>query len=142
MGGTTDPLTLYGPKGLKQYVEIVLSVSDSFMTYPLEIVEIEAGELFDDGELVVTAYRLDHRVECYGYRIEEHPKPGALNVQKLEQDGIPRGPWMQALKKGEVIELEDGRSVNGADYLGEPVAGKVVAIFWGYHPNTRSVAIG
>ncbi|MEQ5221743.1 ribonuclease Z [Providencia alcalifaciens] len=141
MGGATDPLTLYGPKGLKQYVEIVLSVSDSFMTYPLEIVEIEAGELFDDGALVVTAYRLDHRVECYGYRIEEHPKPGALNVQKLEQDGIPRGPWMQALKKGEVIELEDGRSVNGADYLGEPVAGKVVAIFGDTTPTPEALLL-
>ncbi|MBO0222625.1 ribonuclease Z, partial [Vibrio parahaemolyticus] len=63
------------------------------MTYPLEMIEIEPGQLFDDGELIVTAYPLDHRVECYGYRIEEHPKRGSLDVDKLAQDNIPRGPW-------------------------------------------------
>ncbi len=35
---------------------------------------------------------------------------------------------MQALKAGETIVLDDGRVVNGADYLGEPIPGKVVAI--------------
>ncbi len=91
MGGATEPLTLYGPKGLKQYVETVLSVSESYMTYPLNIIEIQAGQLFDDGELIVTAYPLDHRVECYGYRIEEHAKSGALDAERLAQDNIPQG---------------------------------------------------
>ncbi|WP_273804784.1 ribonuclease Z [Providencia rettgeri] len=135
MGGSTDPLTLYGPKGLKLYIETVLSVSVSYMTYPLEIIEIEAGQLFDDGELTVTAYPLDHRVECYGYRIEEHAKSGPLEANKLASDNIPRGPWMQALKAGETITLEDGRVVNGADYLGEPIPGKVIAIFGDTQPT-------
>lgn len=138
MGGATEPLTLYGPKGLKQYIETVLSLSVSYMTYPIEIIEIEAGQLFDDGELIVTAYSLDHRVECYGYRIEEHAKSGPLDANKLASDNIPRGPWMQALKAGETITLEDGRVVNGADYLGEPIPGKVIAIFGDTQPTPRA----
>lgn len=141
MGGSTDPLTLYGPKGLKQYIETVLSVSVSYMTYPLEIIEIEAGQLFDDGELIVTAYPLDHRVECYGYRIEEHAKSGQLEANKLASDNIPRGPWMQALKAGETITLEDGRVVNGADYLGEPIPGKVIAIFGDTQPTPQALEL-
>ncbi|BBG61086.1 ribonuclease Z [Providencia rustigianii] len=90
-GGSTDPLTIYGPKGLKQYIETALSLSSSYMTYPLEIIEIEEGQLFDDGKLIVTAYSLDHRVECYGYRIEEYAKLGALNADKLARDNIPEG---------------------------------------------------
>lgn len=139
MGGSTDPLTLYGPKGLKQYVETVLTLSSSYMTYPLEMIEIEPGQLFDDGELIVTAYPLDHRVECYGYRIEEHPKRGSLDVDKLAQDNIPRGPWMQALKAGETIMLADGRRVNGADYLGKPKPGKVIAIFGDTKPTEQAL---
>ncbi|HFF1655938.1 ribonuclease Z [Providencia vermicola] len=138
MGGATEPLTLYGPKGLKQYIETVLSLSVSYMTYPIEIIEIEAGQLFDDGELIVTAYSLDHRVECYGYRIEEHAKSGPLDANKLASDNIPRGPWMQALKAGETIILEDGRVVNGADYLGEPIPGKVIAIFGDTQPTPQA----
>ncbi|WP_272656479.1 MULTISPECIES: ribonuclease Z [unclassified Providencia] len=141
MGGATEPLTLYGPKGLKQYVETVLSVSESYMTYPLNIIEIQAGQLFDDGELIVTAYPLDHRVECYGYRIEEHAKSGALDAERLAQDNIPRGPWMQDLKAGKTITLEDGRTVNGAEYLGEPISGKVIAIFGDTQPTDQGLAL-
>ncbi len=32
----------------------------------------------------VTAYPMEHPLECYGYRIEEHDKPGALNAQALK----------------------------------------------------------
>lgn len=141
MGGATEPLTVYGPKGVKQYIETVLSISHSYMTYPLDIIEIEAGQLFDDGKLIVTAYALDHRVECYGYRIEEHPKSGPLDAEKLANDNIPRGPWMLALKAGETIILEDGRTINGMDYLGEPIAGKVMAIFGDTQPTALALEL-
>ena len=141
MGGVTDPLTLYGPKGLKTYIESALSISDSYMTFPMNIIEIEEGQLFDDGELIVSAYRLNHGVECYGYRIEEHPKPGALDSAKLLQDQIPRGPWMQALKKGESIVLEDGRTINGQNYLAAPRPGKAIAIFGDTAPTEEALKL-
>nr|WP_314264862.1 ribonuclease Z [uncultured Moellerella sp.] len=141
MGGATDPLTLYGPKGLKNYIETALSISDSYMTFPMNIVEIEEGQLFDDGELIVSAYRLNHGVECYGYRIEEHPKLGALDSDKLLVDQIPRGPWMQALKKGEIIVLEDGRTINGQNYLTAPLPGKVIAIFGDTAPTEEALKL-
>ncbi|MGP0806730.1 ribonuclease Z, partial [Escherichia coli] len=65
----------------------------------------------------------------YGYRIEEHDKPGALNAQALKAAGVPPGPLFQALKAGKTIMLEDGRQINGADYLAAPVPGKALAIF-------------
>ena len=77
----------------------------------------------------VTAYPLEHPLECYGYRIEEHDKPGALNAQALKAAGVPPGPLFQALKAGKTIMLEDGRQINGADYLAAPVPGKALAIF-------------
>lgn len=77
----------------------------------------------------VTAYPLEHPLECYGYRIEEHDKPGALNAQALKQAGVPPGPLFQELKAGKTITLEDGRQINGADYLAAPVPGKALAIF-------------
>ncbi|SFN35643.1 ribonuclease Z [Xenorhabdus japonica] len=141
MGGSTDPLTLYGPIDIRQFVETTLQLSSSFLTYPLEIIEVQPGQLFDDGELKVTAYALNHRVECYGYRIEEHDKPGALDAQKLNQDGIPRGPWMQALKQGETVTLEDGRTICGQDYLGTPIRGKSLAIFGDTGPTPEALKL-
>lgn len=129
MSGIIQPLTIYGPHGIREFVETALRISGSWTDYPLEIVEIGAGEIFDDGLRKVTAYPLEHPLECYGYRIEEHDKPGALNAQALKAAGVPPGPLFQALKAGKTITLEDGRQINGADYLAAPVPGKALAIF-------------
>lgn len=75
MAGNVKPLTLYGPKGLREFTETALRLSGSWTDYPLDIVEITAGEIVDDGLRKVTAYPLEHPLECYGFRIEEHDKP-------------------------------------------------------------------
>ncbi|KGD84676.1 ribonuclease Z [Pantoea sp. BS_4] len=129
MAGLTTPMTVYGPAGLKAFVETALSLSSSYTDYPLEIVEIAAGEVLDDGEFRVTAWPMNHTIACFGYRIEQHDKPGFLDAPRLKAEGVPRGPWYQQLKQGDTITLEDGRTVNGAEYLGPPVKGKTLAIF-------------
>ncbi|EKG5127676.1 MBL fold metallo-hydrolase [Escherichia coli] len=106
MSGIIQPLTIYGPQGIREFVETALRISGSWTAYPLE-----------------------HPLECYGYRIEEHDKPGALNAQALKAAGVPPGPLFQELKAGKTITLEDGRQINGADYLAAPVPGKALAIF-------------
>ncbi|MEG5549464.1 ribonuclease BN [Enterobacter wuhouensis] len=129
MAGIAHPLTIYGPKGIAEFVETTLRLSGSWTDYPLEVVEIAEGLAFDDGDYKVTAYPLNHPVECYGYRIEEQDKPGALNAAALIADGVKPGPLFQRLKLGETVTLEDGRAVNGQDYLSAPQPGKKLAIF-------------
>ncbi|ADU71055.1 ribonuclease Z [Pantoea sp. At-9b] len=129
MAGLKEPLTIYGPQGIRQFIDTALSLSGSYTSFPLEIVEIAAGLVFDDGDFRVTAWPMNHIVECYGYRIEQHDKPGFLDAPRLKAEGVPRGPWYQQLKQGERVRLEDGREINGAEYLGPATKGKVVAIF-------------
>lgn len=129
MAGIAHPLTIYGPKGIAEFVETTLRLSGSWTDYPLEVIEIAEGQVFDDGVYTVSAWPLNHPVECYGYRIEEHDKPGALNAPALMADGVKPGPMFQRLKQGETITLDDGRVVNGQDYLSAPQPGKKLAIF-------------
>ncbi|WP_313773913.1 ribonuclease BN [Enterobacter huaxiensis] len=129
MAGIAHPLTIYGPKGIAEFVETTLRLSGSWTDYPLEVIEIAEGQVFDDGVYTVSAWPLNHPVECYGYRIEEHDKPGALNAPALMADGVKPGPMFQRLKLGETITLDDGRVVNGQDYLSAPQPGKKLAIF-------------
>ncbi|MCS5450729.1 ribonuclease BN [Enterobacter huaxiensis] len=129
MAGIAHPLTIYGPKGIAEFVETTLRLSGSWTDYPLEVIEIAEGQVFDDGVYTVSAWPLNHPVECYGYRIEEHDKPGALNAAALMADGVKPGPMFQRLKLGETITLDDGRVVNGQDYLSAPQPGKKLAIF-------------
>jgi len=129
MAGNARPLTIYGPKGIQAFVETTLRLSGSWTDYPLEVIEIAEGVVFQDARFTVTAQPLNHPVECYGYRVEEHDKPGALDAAALIADGIKPGPLFQQLKNGETVTLDDGSVVNGQAYLAAPVPGKKVAIF-------------
>ncbi|WP_426617516.1 ribonuclease Z [Raoultella sp. R2A007] len=129
MQGNSLPLTLYGPTGLKEFVETALRLSGSWTDYPLTIVEVGPGLVFDEGGYRVSAFALNHPVECYGYRIEEHARPGTLDAARLVADGVPPGPLFQRLKQGETVELEDGRLIDGSQYLGPATPGKKLAIF-------------
>lgn len=141
MAGNIQPLTIYGPQGVKEYVETSLRLSGSWTDFPLEIVEIRAGKILDDGLRQVTAYPLDHPVECYGFRVEEHDKPGALDAKRLIEAGVPFGPLFQRLKAGESITLADGRTVNGADFLAPATPGKKIAIFGDTAPCESALEI-
>lgn len=124
MAGNANPLTIYGPAGTGEFVETTLRLSGSWTDYPLEVIEITEGLVLDDGDYTVTARPLNHPVECYGYRIEAHDKPGALDAAALIADGVKPGPLFQRLKQGETVTLEDGRTINGQDYLAPPQPGK------------------
>lgn len=141
MQGNPQPLTLYGPKGLREFVETALRLSGSWTDYPLTIEEISAGHVFSDDRYTVTAFALNHPVECYGYRIEEHDKPGALNAAALKAEGVAPGPLFQQLKQGLTVTLEDGRVINGQDYLSAPTPGKKLAIFGDTAPCPAALSL-
>lgn len=141
MGGNSDPITLYGPQGIKAFVETTLSLSGSWLDFPLEIVEITAGDVFTDEHFRVTAFPLTHPVECYGYRIEEHDKPGRLDAERLLADGIKPGHLFQQFKQGKTVTMEDGRVVDGCHYLGPSIKGLVLAIFGDTSPTPAAAEL-
>ncbi|MFD9626880.1 ribonuclease Z [Peribacillus muralis] len=126
--GGVDKLTVYGPKGIDAYIKTSLLVSGTHLKYPLEIVEIEEGIVFEDEQFTVTAMVLDHGIYSVGYRIKEKDRPGSLLVDLLHQAGVKPGPHYKALKNGENVTLEDGRVLNGKDYLGTPQKGRIITI--------------
>ncbi|MEL2241783.1 ribonuclease Z [Leclercia adecarboxylata] len=141
MAGNIHPLTIFGPPGIREFVETSLRISGSWTDYPLEIIEIKPGVVFSDDAYTVTAAALNHPVECYGFRIEECDKPGALDGAALVAAGVPFGPLFQQLKRGESVTLEDGRTINGADYLSPPRPGKKLAIFGDTAPCENALAL-
>lgn len=126
--GGVDPLTVFGPKGIKEYIQTVLRLSRTHLTYPLNIIEIEPGIIFEDDQFVVHASELEHVIPSFGYRIVQKPLEGALDAEKAKALGVPRGPLLAQLKKGENVTLEDGRVVLSEDVTSPQEAGFEVAI--------------
>ncbi|MGW8459996.1 ribonuclease Z [Bacillus atrophaeus] len=125
--GGEDELTIYGPKGIRAFIETSLNVTATRLTYPLTIIEIEEGVIFEDDQFTVTAKPVIHGVPAFGYRVQEKDMPGALKADLLKEMKIPPGPIYQKIKQGEEVTLEDGRVINGRDFLDEPKKGRVVA---------------
>ncbi|MEJ9228871.1 ribonuclease Z [Peribacillus butanolivorans] len=126
--GGVEKLTVYGPKGIDAYITTSLQVSGTHLKYPLEIIEIEEGIVFEDEQFTVTALSLDHGIYSVGYRVVEKDRPGSLLVDQLLQEGVKPGPLFKALKNGEMVRLDDGRVLNGKDYLGDPQKGRIITV--------------
>ncbi|GAB2723995.1 ribonuclease Z [Paenibacillus thermoaerophilus] len=141
-GGET-PVTIFGPKGLKDYLKISLEVSETYLRYDWKVVELgeTGGTVIDDGQFEVTAKPLDHRIACFGYRVHEYDRPGTLLIDKLKAAGVPPGPVYGRLKAGETVTLEDGRTLNGAEFVGPPEKGRVVAILGDTRPCPEAVEL-
>lgn len=135
-------LTLVGPKGIKQFIQTVIDLSYSWLSYPLNIIELEHDCLvFDDNKFFVEAKLLQHRVPSFGYRIIEKDLPARLNIDKLRADDIDIGPLYSLLKAGQSVTLNDGRVINGFDYLDEVRSGKKIAILGDTIPCDASIEL-
>ncbi|MDP4083746.1 MAG: ribonuclease Z [Bacillota bacterium] len=126
-GGESD-VTIYGPKGIEEFLNISFSISQTYLKYSLKIMEIDEGIVFEDDQFTVEARLLEHGIPSYGYRIVEKDKPGTLLVDKLLAIGVQPGPIFKQIKNGETVILEDGRSLNPNEFLGPSERGRIVTI--------------
>lgn len=127
--GGEDELIVYGPKGIKRFIDASISVSYSKLSYPLKVVEFEEdGVLFSDQQFRVEAMKLEHGIPSYGFRITESDQIGELKAEELKALGVPFGPVFGRLKRGEVVTLEDGRVIDGKDFVSEDIKGRIVVI--------------
>ncbi|MDF2923384.1 MAG: rnz [Paenibacillaceae bacterium] len=127
-GGET-PLVLYGPPGIREFVETALRVSQARLSYHLEIKELETeGIVFEEEGFRVEARRLVHRIECFGYRIMEKDKEGKLDAAKLKALGLTPGPAYGIIKQGGTVTMQDGRVISGKDAVGPAIPGRIVAV--------------
>lgn len=128
--GGQEQLDIYGPVGIKRYVETSLRVSQTHLTYPLRFHELkpEGGLIFDQDKFKVEALPLDHRILSFGYRVTEANHEGELQVDKLQALQVPAGPIYGQLKRGEDVTLADGRTIFAHDVVGTPKKGRVVTI--------------
>ncbi|AKM19571.1 Ribonuclease Z [[Flavobacterium] thermophilum] len=122
------PLTVFGPKGIRAFVETALSVSGTRLRYELNIAEIEEGVIFDDERFQVIAKRLDHGMLSYGFRVVEKDLPGPLLVERLQALGVRPGPIYQQIKQGKTVMLDDGTVIDGREFVGPPQKGRIVAV--------------
>jgi len=116
MSGRTQPLDLILPAALHDWLRLGLAASDTFLPFELRLLAVEQLTDWCSDALRVSTVQLSHRVPSVGYVFTElNPEP-RLDVQRLDAEGIPRGPLWGELAKGHSVE-NAGRVLHGHDYL-------------------------
>jgi ribonuclease Z len=121
------PLTVYGPPGLRDLFGSLGRVFGK-LSYPLELVELRAGEALERDGYRILVFPVDHGVPAVGYALVENPRPGRFDVETADALGVPNGPERGALQRGESITLPDGRVLAPAAVLGDARPGRRIVI--------------
>ena len=121
----TEPLYIYGPPKIKEYVETSRRVLDMYINYPIVVKEIEAPCVVHSGkDFYIRAFPLDHTKICVGYTLEELDRPGEFNPDKARELGVPVGPLWAQLQQGFEVQATDGSIVKPEQVLGEKRSGR------------------
>jgi ribonuclease Z len=104
-----DPLYIYGPPRIAEYVESSRRVLDMYINYEIIVKEItEPGVVMEGEGFRIRAFPLRHTKPCMGYTLEEDPRPGEFHPDKAIALGVPRGPLWAKLQSGEAVETPNG----------------------------------
>ena len=120
-----EPLTIYGPAGLRDLFDSLRLVFGR-LTYPLQLVEVRAGEALARDGYELRVFPVSHGRSAVGYALVEEMRPGRFDVETADELGVPAGRERGALQRGESIVLPDGRTLAPDAVLGPPRHGRTI----------------
>lgn len=127
-------LEVYGPSGIKRFLECIRETVQFALTFPIEIHEIDdEGTICEEGEYVVQAVWANHVIPSLAYALIEKPRPGKFHPEKARALGVPEGPLWSKLQHGQSVRLSDGRTIKPEDVTGPPRPGRKIV----YTGDTR-----
>jgi ribonuclease Z len=99
----SEPLTIYGPRGLKELMD-VMRVVYGRLPYELSVVELEPAESVERDGYLIAAIPVRHRSDAsFGYALVEESRPGHLDARLAEELGVVPGPDFGRLQRGETV---------------------------------------
>lgn len=121
----TEPLYIYGPPKIAEYIETSRKVLDMYINYPVVVREITAPCVVHEGDgFYIRAFPLSHTKTCVGYTLEELDRPGEFSPERADALGVPRGPLWGKLQHGECVTAPDGSIVTPEQVLGAKRSGR------------------
>lgn len=130
--GRNEPLTLYGPPGLKEVVACLTVISPQ-LPYSVMLGELPGDSLarFMIGQVEVSSLPVEHWVPCLSYRLDI-VRSGRFDPERAKAAAIPQKLWKR-LQAGETVE-EGDKTYTPEMVLGPPRKGIRV----GYSTDNKS----
>ncbi len=119
-----EPLYIYGPERLSEYIESSRRILDMYINYEIVFIPVEKGVIYSNDEYSISAFPLNHTKPCFGYSLTENKRKGEFFPDKALALGVPKGPLFGRLQRGESVTLPDGRTVHPEDVMGKEREGR------------------
>jgi len=130
----TQKLEVYGPVGIKAFIEAIQQTVQFVLTFPVEIHEIsDEGMICKEKEYHIQAARTDHVIPSLAYALIEEPRPGRFSPEKAKALGIPEGPLWSKLQHGEKVKTSTGEVIKTEQVVGASRSGRKIT----YSGDTR-----
>jgi ribonuclease Z len=124
--GRTDELKIFGPKGIKEFIDGFNRTVRYTLTFPVAVTEIQQGVVCEEEEYVVTGVQSGHMEPSLSYALTEKTRPGRFYTKKAKALGVPEGELWSELQKGKPVKLANGKIIMPEMVLGEPRAGRKI----------------
>jgi ribonuclease Z len=117
------PLHIYGPKGIKELIEVQLQISQSYVKFDLifhELTSKKSELIFEDAKVEVYTIPLRHRIYTNGYLFREKIRPRNLNIEVIKQFEEIEVCDYNNLKAGRDFTLSNGDVIKNEDLTFDP----------------------
>jgi len=137
--GRKKELHVYGPKGIKEAITLLLKLGDSWTNYHLifhELTSTKPQLVLEEEKVTVTTIPLNHRVYTNGFLFKEKPAERKLNVKAVAALKIDKA-YFRNIKNGKDVVLDNGRTISNAELTFNPPKPKSYAYCsdTGYYPD-------
>ncbi|MCO5315528.1 MAG: ribonuclease Z [Solirubrobacterales bacterium] len=132
-----EPLWLVGPTGLGQLIRDLRPLIGR-LGYPLEIEELNAGDVLPGDGYEIETFAVEHRTRALGYALLEDDRPGRFDPEVAARLGVQPGPDFGRLQAGETVKGTDG-TVEPDQVMGEDRFGRSIAITGDTMPTSATV---
>lgn len=120
--GREAELHIYGPKGIKQAILLLLKLGKTYTNYPLyfhELEDISPQIIFEDDKVSVETIPLNHRVYTNGFLFREKPDDRKLNVEAANKLNIDLS-YYNKIKQGFDVENKAGKLIANSEITFDP----------------------
>ena len=137
--GREAPLHIYGPKGIKEVLLLLLKLSKSNINYPLHFHELSSDQsecIYEDESVLVRTIPLKHRIYTNGFLFEEKVGLRRIDVDAAQAAGIDKSQY-RLLQQGQYVESNDGTFVKNikVTFSPHPVMKYAYCSDTAYHPS-------
>jgi ribonuclease Z len=111
--GRKKNVHLYAHPDLKEMIDLHMKISQTRLTFSIVFhpLSYDASKvIFENKYITVSTVVLKHRIPCCGFVFKEKEKQYPLDTQSAKALNVPMYAF-NALKRGEDVKLEDGRTI-------------------------------